>query len=417
MLPPEIHTRLHTYLEKQQAAYLNLLKQMVSINSFTTNPAGVNALGRFTAEYFYDLGFKAKTVPSSNPMHGQHLILTRPGRTARKIGLVSHLDTVYTLHEEQRHNFFWREEGDRIYGPGTVDIKGGTVIIYMILAGLQAILPELYDEITWLVLLNAAEEELSDDFGQVCLQELGDTALACLVFEGGETVNGNWSVVTSRKGRASYHLTVEGKGAHAGAAHQEGANALVELAHLIQQVAGMTDYRRDLTFNVGVAAGGTVINRVPHYASAAVEMRTFSPDVFAEGMARMLAFNGQATVRSAVGNYPCRVSVKLMEQTAPWAPNPGSERLLTIWQQTARELGRGLVPEARGGLSDGNWVWQSVPTLDGLGPIGANSHCSEQSADGLKEQEYVLASSFVPKAALNALAILRVIEAGNQSGD
>lgn len=415
MLDPEIHTCLRTYLTQHHPFYLDLLKKMVAINSFTANPAGVNALGRFTVEAFAELGFSAKTIPSLNPLHGQHLVLTRAGRTQRKIGLVSHLDTVFTMHEEQRHNFFWREEGDRIYGPGTVDIKGGTVVIYMILAGLQAVLPKIYDEITWVVLLNAAEEELSDDFGPICLQELGDTALACLVFEGGETLNNDWSVVTARKGRASYHITVEGKGAHAGAAHQEGANALVELAGLIQQIARMTDYSRDLTFNVGVAAGGTVINRVPHYASAAVEMRTFSPDVFAEGLAGMLALNGQATVRSAVGHYPCRVSVKLMEQTAPWAPNPASQALLNIWQQTGQALGQRIVPEARGGLSDGNWVWHHVPTIDGLGPLGANSHCSEQSDDGLKEQEYVLASSFVPKTVLNTLAILQLIERNNNT--
>ena len=134
-----------------------------------------------------------------------------------------------------------------------------------------------------------------------------------------------------------------------------------------------------------------------------------------EGLAGMLALNGQATVRSAVGHYPCRVSVKLMEQTAPWAPNPASQALLNIWQQTGQALGQRIVPEARGGLSDGNWVWHHVPTIDGLGPLGANSHCSEQSDDGLKEQEYVLASSFVPKTVLNTLAILQLIERNNNT--
>jgi glutamate carboxypeptidase len=236
-----------------------------------------------------------------------------------------------------------------------------------------------------------------------------------LIFEGGERINGQCSVVVARKGRASYHVTVEGRGAHAGAAHEEGANALVQLAHVIQKIATLTDYSRDLTFNVGVAAGGTVINRGPHYASAAVEMRAFSPAVFQEGLTSMLALNGQPAVYSATGDYACRVSVKLMEQTAPWAPNAGSNYLLGVWQETANELGQLVVPEARGGLSDGNWIWQTVPTIDGLGPLGANSHCSEQSEDGLKEQEYVLTSSFVPRALLNTLAILKLINVNGGS--
>ena len=57
-------------------------------------------------------------------------------------------------------------------------------------------------------------------------------------------------------------------------------------------------------------------------------------------------------------------------------------------------------------MSDGNSLWDLVPTLDGLGPWGENDHCSERSADGSKVPEFVLASSFVPKALLNAAALI-----------
>ena len=409
MLNAQTYGCLRSYLEEHQPFYFDLLKQMVAINSFTTNRDGVNKLGRLTADAFALLGFTAQKIPAEDARYGDHLVLTRPGRSNQKIGLVSHLDTVFTKEEERRNNFAWRQVEDKIYGPGAVDIKGGTVLMYMVLAALQAVTPQRFEEITWVVLLNAAEEELARDFGQICLQVLSDTGLACLIFEGGEAVEEAWSVVVARKGRAAYHVTVEGKGAHAGAAHHEGANAVVQLADTIQQVASMTDYERDLTFNVGVAAGGTVINRVPHYASAAVEMRAFSPAVFQEGVSRMLALSDEATVYSAADHYACRVNVKLIEQNAPWAQNEASNRLLSIWQAAGDELGQKVIPEARGGLSDGNWIWQVVPTIDGLGPLGDNSHCSEQSPRGRKEQEYVLASSFVPKALLNTTAILKLI--------
>ena len=68
--------------------------------------------------------------------------------------------------------------------------------------------------------------------------------------------------------------------------------------------------------------------------------------------------------------------------------------------------------EARGGLSDGNFLWEVLPTIDGLGPAGDNDHCSERSADGSKLPEYCEVSSFVPKAALNAVAILRLLSPG-----
>jgi glutamate carboxypeptidase len=83
--------------------------------------------------------------------------------------------------------------------------------------------------------------------------------------------------------------------------------------------------------------------------------------------------------------------------------------LFDLWEQTAHSIGMRVVQEQRGGLSDGNMLWPRFPTLDGLGPAGNNAHCSERSADGSKEQEFVLVRSFVPKALLNTLAVLRII--------
>lgn len=67
-------------------------------------------------------------------------------------------------------------------------------------------------------------------------------------------------------------------------------------------------------------------------------------------------------------------------------------------------------PVSRGGLSDANYLCDLGPTLDGLGPAGANAHCSEFSADGSKTPEYVEPLSFVPKALLNLLAIQGLLE-------
>lgn len=72
-----------------------MLRRMIEINSFTSNPEGVNRLGRLTAECFAPLGFAAEFVPSTNPAWGNHLVLTRRGRSARNIAMISHLDTVF----------------------------------------------------------------------------------------------------------------------------------------------------------------------------------------------------------------------------------------------------------------------------------------------------------------------------------
>lgn len=163
---------LQAHFETNLPNYLDMLHQMVDINSFTAYAAGVNELGKLTAELFAKLGFEAEFVQSAIAHYGKHLVLTRNGRTNQTIGLVSHLDTVFPAEEEARNNFHWREDGDRIYGPGTVDIKGGTVLIYMMLEALQQHAPQQFEAVNWVILVDASEEAEAEDFGQLCIERL-----------------------------------------------------------------------------------------------------------------------------------------------------------------------------------------------------------------------------------------------------
>lgn len=406
-------TALQQYLTNNLPTYLNMLHKMVRINSFTANPAGVNQLGQLTAETFAALGFTPEFIPSAYPHFGQHLVLTRPGKSGRKIGCISHLDTVYPPDEEIRNDFQWREEGERIYGPGTVDIKGGTVAMFMMLDALRALHPHVFNDNTWVLLIDASEEDMAEDFGDLCRRRLaGPQTLAALIFEPGfmNSSGREFWVVRSRKGMSVFNVQVEGKSAHAGSAHTNGANAIVQMAEVIQRLAGLTDYEKQVTVNVGVVAGGTVTNRVPHHAMARLEMRAFDPDVYEDTIMQILSLNQLSTVQSVDNGYGCRVRVELERRTLPWPENAGTNRLLALWQEAGAELGFTVKPEDRGGLSDGNHFWFAVPSLDGLGIAGGNAHSSERSEDGSKDQEYCLPGSLVPKTLLNVTAVLKLVE-------
>ncbi|MFM1768444.1 MAG: hypothetical protein RJA22_973 [Verrucomicrobiota bacterium] len=403
---------LQACLQDRFPAALELLRRMVGMNSFTANREGVNRLARFTAEGFAPLGFTAESVPSVNPAYGDHLVLTRRGTSGRSLALISHLDTVFPPEEEERNQFRWQPEGDRIYGPGTHDIKGGTAMMWLVLEALRALAPREFESITWKLLWNSSEETLSHDFGDLCRAHFDAGTLAALVFEAEGRLGDERLMVSARKGRATWRATVLGRGAHAGSRHHQGANAAVQLGLTLQQIAALTDARRHLTFNVGTVAGGTVLNRVPHEAVAEGEFRAFTPDVFNEAKARLLALAGPGEVRAVADRFPCTVRVEILHESRPWPRNAGTDRLAAVWTEAGAALGQRVGVEERGGLSDGNLIWDAVPTLDGLGPWGDNDHCSERSADGSKVPEYVEVSSFVPKAALNATAILRLIRQG-----
>ena len=384
-------------------------RRMVEINSFTTNRDGVNQVGALTAECFASMGFTPEFVESENQEHGRHLFLCRGDASLRPVVLVTHLDTVFPAEEEQKNDFQWREapEEGRIYGPGTVDIKGGTVLVWLQLQALKRVLPALFESTRWIIAVNASEEVIGAEFGKRTAERAPQGARAVLVFEGGPREGNSFHLVTSRKGRALYRLHGHGRAAHAGSAHAEGANAIVMLAEAVQAAAQVTDYERGLTVNVGVIAGGSVVNRVPQEAFADMEMRAFDPRVLEDGCRRI-----EGVAVGAVSEQGAWIRVENTGTSPAWPASPETIALAQHWEVAARALGIFVKQVARGGLSDANYLCTLGPTLDGLGPSGANAHCSERSADGRKVPEYVEPDSFIPKAMLNIFALKSLLAGG-----
>jgi glutamate carboxypeptidase len=383
---------------------LDWLKRMVEINSFTANATGINALARVTAACFEPLGFTPQFVESTNPEYGTHLFLertpTQSGGGGLPVVLVTHLDTVFPPEEEKRNHFHWHlvpEEG-RIYGPGTVDNKGGTVLIWMMLQVMKETLPEIFERTHWLIAANAAEEVIGSDFAERTRDFAKQGAKAVLVFEGGPREGADYHLVTSRKGRAEYRITCTGRAAHAGSTHAEGINAVVELAQILPAVAALTDYTRDITVNVASIRGGTVLNRVPHEAVVDLEIRAFDPNVMRE-------VESQLAVMAGLTAAGANIAVDCLGRTPGWPGGVETLSLVQHWETAAAAMGLRVLPVPRGGLSDANYLCGLGPTLDALGPYGANAHCSEWGADASKRPEFVAFDSFAPKAVMNVLAL------------
>lgn len=379
---------------------LRLLRGLVEINSFTANAAGVNLVAEKTAEMFAELGFEAEFSPCAAEGTGNHVFLRRRGSGGAPVVLVTHSDTVFPAEEEAKNNFHWDErpaEG-RIYGPGVIDNKGGTLLIWMILRLLKEKRPEVFGRTHWLIASNAAEEITGADFAEQTAQRCGGRAKVVLVFEGGPVDERGWNIVTSRKGRSTWKLSVEGRAAHAGSQHAAGINAIDALALALPSIAAWTNAAEERTVNLGHIAGGTVVNRVPHEAMAEWECRAVTPEALAAADAFFANLSGKAANGATLTS-------DLTGHTSAWPGGEEVQALFAHWKAAAAQMGLNATAVPRGGLSDANHLWHLGPTLDGLGPWGGNAHCSERSADGSKLPEYLETSSLVPKAVMNELAL------------
>src|SRR5262245_27717538 len=221
-------------------------------------------------------------------------------------------------------------------------------MMWLVLQALRERAPAAFEDITWKLFWNSSEETLSQDFGDVCRHRFDAHTLAALVFEAEGRLGQERLMVVARKGRATWRVTVTGRGAHAGGKHWHGANAIVQLARTVQGIAALTDYARELTFNVGTVSGGTVLNRVPHAAVADGEFRAFQPEVYEQAKRALLAFDGPGQVHSPADKYACAVNVEILTESPPWPRNPDTDRLAGVWQEAGKELGIPVNIEERG---------------------------------------------------------------------
>ncbi len=397
---------LRKAIEEHFPAALRLLRELVDIGSWSLDPEGVNRVGDVLADRFADLGFAAERVQAADPRCGQHLFLRKPGTGHVALLLVGHLDTVYSDDELERHDFRWREDGDRIFGPGTVDIKGGNAMIWLVLTALRKTDPDFFEAVHWQVHFNAAEELLGADFAEASRKRLPAATRAALVFEFGPCAGREWKILTGRKGRARLRVRVEGRSAHAG--HPElGASAVRQIAELVPKIEALTDPARGLTANVGIIRGGEATNVVPHHAEAELEIRARDNADLDGAVAKILALGGRGTVSTSAGDFTCRVHVELIDRIDAWnSANSASQPLLEAWRKAGQLLGLQIDGYERGGLSDGNYLAAAgIPTLDGLGPDGGNLHSSQRDDEAGHEPEFVRIDTFAEKALLNALAM------------
>jgi len=214
--------------------------------------------------------------------------------------------------------------------------------------------------------------------------------------------------VLRRKASARFRVHVAGREAHSGHGHAAGASAVRELARLVERIEAMGDAARDVTFNVGVVRGGTAVNVVPAEAEAFVDLRAWERADYDAARRALLALAGPGSVTSRDARHGSTVRIEEQPGYPPWPENDGSARLGALAAECGAALGLRLVAPPRAGGSDGCHLWDLVPTLDGLGPVGRDPHCSQHAPEHGREQESVERSSFVPRALLSFGLIGRI---------
>jgi glutamate carboxypeptidase len=288
------------------------------------------------------------------------------------------MDTVHELGTLAQHPL--REVDGKLYGPGIVDMKAS---IAMALAALRLLRTRRAWPARPVTALFTSDEEIGSEHSRPLIEKLAREAALVLCLE---PCLPDGSLKTERKGIGGMTIKTRGRATHAGADHENGHNAIEELAHQIVAAQGLTDYARGTTVNVGVVRGGTRSNVVPDEARAEVDFRVSRPEEaerLAEWMRTRTPMTRGTTVEVTGGlNRP---------------PMPRDATMIATFkraQQIAAALGLKIGEGSTGGGSDANFVAPlGVPVLDGLGALGNGAH---------SEREHIVIASLPERAALLA---------------
>ncbi len=353
--------------ERRGGELLPLLRALVEINSFSSNLAGVEAVGARLAEAF-DLPGLTLDRRAGGDGIGTHLAWHTPAWAAGAPGrtlLVGHHDTVFPPGTFE----VWDQQGDRLRGPGVLDMKGGLMVVRTALAGLAdagrlADLP--------LCVVSVADEEIGSVDSRSVLEELGRGAAAALVFEAGRADD---AVVTARKGTGRFSVRTHGRAAHAGNDLAAGRSAIRALARFVDQVEALTDFGKGLTVNVGLFQGGSSANTVPAEASCEIDFRCVR---VRDGEDLIRAVDLLA--RDIGAATEVRFAITGGMRRPPLERSDASVALYRRYAACAQAagLGGGECPLVGGG-SDANTLSAiGVPAIDGLGPRGRGFHTHDE---------------------------------------
>jgi glutamate carboxypeptidase len=356
----------------QREEMINLLQKLVELESPSIDKEATDKLSSFLANYLQQLGCQVEILEQEN--YGNHVLATF-GEEGPPLLVLCHMDTVWATGEIKERPF--RVEGNKAYGPGVMDMKGGIVQALFALAAAKK--RGLKRQIK--ILLNT-EEEIGSPSSRPIIEEQALKAKAVLVLE--PPVGTHGALKTFRKGVGMFNIKVKGKAAHAGADPEKGVSAVEELARQIIKLHSLTDLEQGTTVNVGVIGGGTRSNVIAAEAWAGVDLRVPSMAEVERVMPIIQNLKPELTGTEVV--------VEGELNRPPMERTPAIVQLFQHAQRLGEEMGFNLEEIGTGGASDGNFTAAlGVPTLDGLGAVGEGGHA---------HHEYIILDYLPERAAL-----------------
>ena len=366
---PHRDDRVYQAAAANRAGALDLLREIVDIDSGTGDVEGGTKVDALLAGRLRALGADVRTEPAEAPGLPDNLVAVFHGTGRGNILIIAHIDTVFGPGTVAGRPFSIDQE--RAHGPGVGDEKGGVVNAITALKILHDLGFKNYATIT--LLLDDSEERGSPGSRKL-ITTLVKQHQVEFNMEPGDPPD---ALTVWRKGSASIRIQVKGRAAHAGMAPQDGRNAAVELVHLLSALEGVFPHSGDgTTVNLTLVKAGERHNIIPDHAEATLNVRFRKAGDFDVVLAKVEAGAGATLVPDT------RVTVVHDPAYPPLTENPAIDALAARARAIYAEIGKTVASSGNGGASESALAMaEGIPALDGLGYVGGDFHTDHEWID------------------------------------
>ena len=355
--------------QAEKPAVLKTMETLVNMDSGTDDGKGLALVETELVRRMKALDAEVE-ITAAPPSVGNVVVGHIKGKGTAKIMLMIHYDTVFSVGEAGRRPF--RVDGQRAYGPGVADAKGGLALI---LHAVGLLKEKGFDQYGELTLLFNPDEEKSSIGSREAIRRLAPQQDAVLIFEPPEAEK----VIVATNGISFVNLQVKGLASHAGSAPEKGRNAAMELAFQVLQLGQLGDPVKGTTVNWTVMQSGDRSNIIPEAGRATADMRMSD----LSEVDRVQRDADRIIQKKFMPEN--EVQVKVEYRRPPFQRNSHTEKLAKLANELYGEIGKSVEPVAMRYGTDAGFAFTPNATkpvvLDGLGVVGDRIHSSEEFVD------------------------------------
>ncbi len=376
----------------EQAASLKTLERLVNIETGTGDAIGMAAMSSLLEKELKALGAAVTRHKPVGDVVGDNIVGRLQGKGGKRVLLIAHMDTVYARGKLAQAPF--RVESNKAYGPGIADDKSGIAVI---LHSLRILKQRGFKDFGAITVVFNTDEERGSLGSRDLIKALSNEHDVALSFE--PTIDnlpqlGGEVLVLGASGIGRVDVTIKGRAAHAGAAPEQGVNAIVESSDLVLRTLDLDKGPGALRFNWTIGKAGNVANIVPDEATLYADVRYPTNESFEKMKTELNERLAKKRLQEA------EIKVNFDPGRPAFVANEEGRRLVRKAADIYAALGFkiNIVPFTGGGTDAAYAALSGKPVIETLGLPGFGYHTNSA--------EYVLVDAIPRRLYLSAQMIM-----------